>query len=320
MLNRSVSLFIVSMGVLILLSCATSPMVSKGVKNDSAILARAFQVAQTIEDPYNRDVAIEKIAGVFSAAGQFDDALKTTKAIVDPKIKAFALSTLSKDAWERGKKEKAIDMLTQSFEVIKTIEDPHMKSYFLATEATKFDKIGQKDKSEDFLSQAIEIADTISYDSIKAYNFTIIGDKYLKIGDKDKAGEILSKAYAIAQNIDDVSSQITIMDMIAGILAEDEQYEQAFQIAKAIEEIITKGAAPDRIADIYVTEGKYDEAVKTAQAIENSYTKTFALAVVIEASLSYLGLGTQPPTPSWGLMLKDAKNYLIQAPWMVIYP
>ncbi|MCD6398186.1 MAG: ABC transporter permease [Spirochaetaceae bacterium] len=49
-------------------------------------------------------------------------------------------------------------------------------------------------------------------------------------------------------------------------------------------------------------------------------TITFALAVVIEASLSYLGLGTQPPTPSWGLMLKDAKDYLIQAPWMAVYP
>jgi peptide/nickel transport system permease protein len=47
---------------------------------------------------------------------------------------------------------------------------------------------------------------------------------------------------------------------------------------------------------------------------------TFALAVVIEASLSYLGLGTQPPTPSWGLMLKDARNYLVQAPWMAFYP
>lgn len=47
---------------------------------------------------------------------------------------------------------------------------------------------------------------------------------------------------------------------------------------------------------------------------------TFALSVVIEASLSYLGLGTQPPTPSWGLMLKDARNYLIQAPWMAVYP
>jgi peptide/nickel transport system permease protein len=47
---------------------------------------------------------------------------------------------------------------------------------------------------------------------------------------------------------------------------------------------------------------------------------TFALSVVIEASLSYLGLGTQPPTASWGLMLKDSRNYLVQAPWMALYP
>lgn len=47
---------------------------------------------------------------------------------------------------------------------------------------------------------------------------------------------------------------------------------------------------------------------------------TFAMAVVTEASLSFLGLGTQPPEPSWGLMLKDARNYLYQAPWMAIFP
>ncbi|MCX7028177.1 MAG: ABC transporter permease [Spirochaetes bacterium] len=47
---------------------------------------------------------------------------------------------------------------------------------------------------------------------------------------------------------------------------------------------------------------------------------TFASSIVIEASLSYLGVGTQPPMASWGLMLKDARNYLVQAPWMAIYP
>ncbi len=46
----------------------------------------------------------------------------------------------------------------------------------------------------------------------------------------------------------------------------------------------------------------------------------FALSVVIEASLSYLGLGTQPPNPSWGLMLKDARSYMYTAPWSAIYP
>jgi peptide/nickel transport system permease protein len=47
---------------------------------------------------------------------------------------------------------------------------------------------------------------------------------------------------------------------------------------------------------------------------------TFSLAIVVEASLAYLGLGTQPPEPSWGLMLKDARAHLAAAPWLAVYP
>jgi len=47
---------------------------------------------------------------------------------------------------------------------------------------------------------------------------------------------------------------------------------------------------------------------------------TFSLVIVIEASLSFLGLGTQPPEPSWGLLLKEPRNFLFQAPWMAIFP
>ncbi len=47
---------------------------------------------------------------------------------------------------------------------------------------------------------------------------------------------------------------------------------------------------------------------------------TFAQAVVVEASLSFLGVGIQPPSASWGLMLKDSRNYLVQAPWMAVFP
>lgn len=46
----------------------------------------------------------------------------------------------------------------------------------------------------------------------------------------------------------------------------------------------------------------------------------FATSVVVESSLSYLGLGTQPPDPSWGLMLKDARNYLLHSPHLAILP
>jgi peptide/nickel transport system permease protein len=47
---------------------------------------------------------------------------------------------------------------------------------------------------------------------------------------------------------------------------------------------------------------------------------TAAAAIVAEASLSFLGLGQQPPAPSWGSMLNAAQRYLSQAPWMALYP
>lgn len=46
----------------------------------------------------------------------------------------------------------------------------------------------------------------------------------------------------------------------------------------------------------------------------------FALAVLAEAALSYLGLGTQPPTPSWGRMLSDAQSLLFQQPLLAVFP
>jgi peptide/nickel transport system permease protein len=47
---------------------------------------------------------------------------------------------------------------------------------------------------------------------------------------------------------------------------------------------------------------------------------TVAAAVIAEASLSFLGLGQQPPAPSWGSMLNAAQRYLSQAPWIALYP
>ena len=46
----------------------------------------------------------------------------------------------------------------------------------------------------------------------------------------------------------------------------------------------------------------------------------FAYAVLYEASLSFLGLGAQPPTPEWGVMLSSARDYLFQAPWYAVFP
>lgn len=49
-------------------------------------------------------------------------------------------------------------------------------------------------------------------------------------------------------------------------------------------------------------------------------TIAFAVAILAEAALSYLGLGTPPPTASWGRMLSDSQNYLDQAPWLALWP
>jgi peptide/nickel transport system permease protein len=47
---------------------------------------------------------------------------------------------------------------------------------------------------------------------------------------------------------------------------------------------------------------------------------SIATAIIAEASLSFLGLGEQPPTPSWGAMLNAAQQFLTQAPWLAVFP
>ncbi len=49
-------------------------------------------------------------------------------------------------------------------------------------------------------------------------------------------------------------------------------------------------------------------------------TLAIALAIIAEASLSFLGLGQQPPAPSWGSMLNSAQRFLTQAPWLAVFP
>ncbi len=49
-------------------------------------------------------------------------------------------------------------------------------------------------------------------------------------------------------------------------------------------------------------------------------TLALATAIIAEAALSFLGLGQQPPAPSWGSMLNSAQRFLTNAPWMAIWP
>ena len=95
-----------------------------------------------------------------------------------------------------------------------------------------------------------------------------------------------------------------------------------------------------RLTRAQVLSAKVEDYVEAARAVGNSHvrvavrhilpnvipplivqsTLAIAAAVIAEASLSFLGLGQQPPAPSWGSMLNTAKNYIDNAPWMAVWP
>ena len=49
-------------------------------------------------------------------------------------------------------------------------------------------------------------------------------------------------------------------------------------------------------------------------------TLDVAWVIIFEAALSFLGLGVQPPTPSWGIMISEGRNYLYESHWMSLGP
>jgi ABC-type dipeptide/oligopeptide/nickel transport system permease subunit len=49
-------------------------------------------------------------------------------------------------------------------------------------------------------------------------------------------------------------------------------------------------------------------------------TLDMAFVIIFESSLTFLGLGIQPPTPTWGYMLSEGRNYLRESPWLSIFP
>jgi peptide/nickel transport system permease protein len=95
-----------------------------------------------------------------------------------------------------------------------------------------------------------------------------------------------------------------------------------------------------RLTRAQVIAVKVEDYVEAARAVGNSHwrialrhvlpnvlpplivqaTLATAAAIIAEASLSFLGLGQQPPAPSWGSMLNTAKNYVDNAPWMAVWP
>jgi len=94
---------------------------------------------------------------------------------------------------------------------------------------------------------------------------------------------------------------------------------------------VTRGAANAVWARDYITAaraaGKGPLAITLDHVLPNIASHlivqasiSFATAILAEAALSYLGLGTQPPQPSWGRMLNEAQTMMFQAPLLAVYP
>ena len=80
-----------------------------------------------------------------------------------------------------------------------------------------------------------------------------------------------------------------------------------------VESAVALGAKPARILGLHVLP-------LLAGPLSVQATFGFAGAIVAEASLSFLGLGTQPPTPSWGAMLSEGRSFLLVAPHVALFP
>lgn len=94
---------------------------------------------------------------------------------------------------------------------------------------------------------------------------------------------------------------------------------------------ITRGSVLTVREEVYITAarsiGSRDRRILFRHILPNvlapiivETTVSLAFAILAEAALSFLGLGTQPPAPSWGRMLSESRSFIHNAPWVGIFP
>jgi peptide/nickel transport system permease protein len=93
-------------------------------------------------------------------------------------------------------------------------------------------------------------------------------------------------------------------------------------VRSVVLDVKTKGyiesAAMQGESTSYILYGEILPAVLPALAVEAALR--FSYAIFLVASLGFLGVGVQPPSPDWGLMVNEARNYLAQTPWALYFP
>lgn len=90
------------------------------------------------------------------------------------------------------------------------------------------------------------------------------------------------------------------------------------EVVSVVEEDFVEAAQAIGERDSYIV---FSEVLPNALApVIVQATITMAYAILTAAGLSFLGLGVQPPTPAWGLMISGARQFLVRAPWMALFP
>jgi peptide/nickel transport system permease protein len=84
---------------------------------------------------------------------------------------------------------------------------------------------------------------------------------------------------------------------------------------------------PCEFVDAARLRGETDIAIMLREILPNilgplgvEFSVRFAYAIFLSASLGFLGLGVQPPTPDWGLMINENRGFIVVAPWTVVFP
>ena len=94
---------------------------------------------------------------------------------------------------------------------------------------------------------------------------------------------------------------------------------------EAVLAVLDGGSFELAAARLHLTSSAVSQRVRALEQVLGSVlivqaTIAFAVAILAEAALSYLGLGTPPPTASWGRMLSDSQSYLYQSPLLALWP
>jgi peptide/nickel transport system permease protein len=116
-----------------------------------------------------------------------------------------------------------------------------------------------------------------------------------------------------------VGSSLTVVIWVLGLLIWDRfavVMRSATQQVRSLEFITAAEALGCSHARILLTE----LAPNVMNHLIVVATLEMAHAILLEAALSFLGLGVQPPTPSWGLMISEAKGLMYYDPWLIAIP